>query len=68
MAVRCRTLPYTQLGAEQSCDLQLHHWVFAPGVAVGHSHAFQHGLHVVVISLLSGGGDRNDEKTYITNY
>lgn len=45
-------LPYTQLGAEQGSELQLHHGVFAPGVAVGNSHALQHGLHVVVVSLL----------------
>lgn len=45
-------LPYTQLGAEQGSELQLHHGVFAPGVAVGNSHALQHGRHVVVVSLL----------------
>lgn len=48
-------LPYTQLRAEQGRDLQLHHWVFAPSVAVGDPDTLQHGLHVVVISLLSGG-------------
>lgn len=45
-------LPYTQLGAEQGSELQLHHGVFAPGIAVGNLHTLQHGLHVVVVSLL----------------
>lgn len=45
-------LPYTQLGAEQGSELQLHHGVLAPGVAVGNSYTLQHGLHVVVVSLL----------------
>lgn len=49
-----QTLPYTQLWAEQGCDLQLHHWVSAPGVAVRHPHTLQHGLHVVIVALLSG--------------
>lgn len=52
---------YTQLWAEQGSDLQLHHRVFAPGVAVGHPHTFQHGIHVVIISLLSGGVKRQHE-------
>lgn len=47
--------PYTQLWAEQRRDLQLHHRVFAPSAAVGHSHTFQHGDHVVVVSFLPAG-------------
>lgn len=47
-------LSYTKLWAEQCCELQLHHGIFAPGVAVGNSHTLQHGPHVIVISLLSG--------------
>lgn len=60
------TLPYTQFWFEQSGDFQLHHRVFAPGVAVGNSHTFQHGLHVVVISFLSGGDRKQHEPAEIT--
>lgn len=59
-------LPYTQLWTEQGSDLQLHHRVFAPGVAVGNSHTLQHGLRVVVISLLSGGDRKQHEPAEIT--
>lgn len=55
-------LTYTQLRAEQGGDLQLHHRVFAPGVTVGDPHTFQHGVQVVIISLLSGG-DKEQRET-----